>query len=276
MAILRIAMLGDVVGQPGRHALRCAVPVLRDEHGADVVIVNAENARHGRGIHPVGLEEILATGVDAITLGDHYFDDVRIADALRDPRVPIAAPVNTSEPEGALRWTFVRPAGWSEPIVVMSVLGRLFMPIDPPEPFGAIDEALRCALEEEPEALAIVEMHAEATSEKCACAHHCLWDWPGTVVAVTGSHTHVQTNDARIIEGRLAAITDLGMCGGHAGVIGFDARSSTTRIISQRPSRLEPEPRGVAATGMLVDIDTSLRRAVRARTVRVEAPDLEG
>lgn len=274
MPIVRLALLGDVVGKPGRHAVRHAVPILREQHGADIVIVNGENARHGRGLHPIGLEEILAAGADAITLGDHYFDDVRITDPLRDPAVPVAAPINTEEPEDALRWTFIR-GQTQEPIVVLSVLGRLFMSREHPEPFSAIDAALTAALTEEPDALAVVEMHCEATSEKAACAYHCLWQWPDTVVCVTGTHTHVQTADARLIEGRLAAITDLGMCGAHAGVIGFDATSSTKRIIEQRPSRLVPASGEIAATGMLVDIDTSLRRAVRASTVRVDAPPMD-
>ncbi len=274
MPIVRIALLGDVVGKPGRDAVRHAVPVLRREHGADIVIVNGENARHGRGLHPVGLEELLAAGADAISLGDHYFDDVRITDALRDPNVPLSAPCNVEDPADARRWTVLRTE-MNEPIVHLTVIGRLFMPIQHEEPFSAIDRTIEALLVEEPEALVIVEMHCEATSEKAACAYHCLWKWPDTVVCVTGTHTHIQTNDARIIEGRLAAITDLGMSGAHEGVIGFDAKASTDRIIEQRPSRLDIATGGVATTGMLVDIDTSLRRALRAKTIRIECPAVE-
>ncbi|GAB4516414.1 MAG: TIGR00282 family metallophosphoesterase [Phycisphaerales bacterium] len=275
MPIVRVALLGDVVGQPGREAVRHAVPVLRAEHGADLVIVNAENARHGRGLHPVGMRELLDAGADALSLGDHYFDDVRIADSLRDPGVPVAAPCNVEDPPDAMRWTLLHTDA-GVPIAHLSVIGRLFMPVEHSEPFGAIDRTIGALLEREPDALVIVEMHCEATSEKAACAYHCLWNWPGTVVVVTGTHTHVQTSDARLIESRLAAITDLGMCGAHEGVIGFDARASTDRIIEQRPSRLELATDGIEATGMLVDLDTSLRRAVRARGVRVACPSPAG
>jgi 2',3'-cyclic-nucleotide 2'-phosphodiesterase len=272
MPILRVALLGDVVGKPGRHAVRHAVPVLREEHGADIVIVNGENARHGRGLHPVGLDELLGAGADAITLGDHWFDDERIADALRDAGVPVCAPANAPEPDRACRWTLLRTTT-GDALAVISVVGRLFMPIELDEPFSVIDRTIEALLEEEPDALVIVEMHCEATSEKAACAFHCLWHWPGTVVAVTGTHTHVQTNDARILDGRLATITDLGMCGAHSGVIGFDARASTDRIIEQKPSRLEIASGDVLATGLVVDVDTTLRKAVRARTLRLACPD---
>ncbi|MEM1423758.1 MAG: YmdB family metallophosphoesterase [Planctomycetota bacterium] len=275
MPIVRVALLGDVVGRPGREAFRHAVPVLRGEHGADVVIVNAENARHGRGLHPVGMGELFDAGADALSLGDHYFDDERIADALRDPAVPVSAPCNVVEPEGAARWSLVR-TDVGATIAHIGVIGRLFMPVEHPEPFSAIDRTLESLLEVEPDALAIVDMHCEATSEKAACAFHCLWNWPGTVVGVTGTHTHVQTNDARLLDGRLGAVTDLGMCGAHGGVIGFDARASTERIVEQKPSRLELAETELEATGVLLDVDTALRRATRIRTVRVPSPVPDG
>ncbi len=278
MAIVRIACLGDVVGKPGRHAVRCAVPVLRAEHGVDVIVVNGENARHGRGLHPVGLSELLEAGADAVTLGDHWFDDERLVTPLRDPAVPVSMPVNVQDPEGGARWTKLPTtpaiAHVSEPIYVLSVIGRLFMPREYPEPFAAVDAAIDAIREEAADALVIVEMHAEATSEKAACAWHCTWKWPGTVVGVTGTHTHVQTSDARILEGHVAAITDLGMCGAHRGVIGFDAENSAARIIEQKPSKLMPAQHDIAADGVLIDIDTSMRRAVRARVISIACPDL--
>lgn len=269
MPILTIAHLGDVVGRPGREAASIAIPALRRDHSADLVIINGENARHGRGLHPVGLQELLDAGADAITLGDHYYDDPRILDALADPHRPVAKPVNAPQAAEAMTWTKLAGAV-SEPVYVVTALGRLFMPLEPDEPFAALDATIERITEADPDALVIVEIHAEATSEKAATAWHCAWHWPGTVMAVHGSHTHVQTNDARLLENRLSAITDLGMTGGHTGVIGFDAQCSVERIVEKRPSKLVPCEFGLQADGVLVRIDTTLRRAVNVRTIQID------
>ncbi len=269
MGELVIAFMGDVVGAPGRRAFAHAVGVLRERFGAHLIVVNGENARHGRGLHPEGYRELRDAGADVVTLGDHVLDDVRLASVLADPREPIAKPCNFAGAAGAKSWT--RWDGEGGKIGVVTVLGRLFMKEDRGSPFDAIDAELGRLSAAHPDRLFIVEIHAEATSEKGALAHHCARAWGGTVVAVVGSHTHVQTSDARLIDG-VAAMTDLGMCGGSAGVIGFTAASSM-RIFKGAEGGgggLEIEEGGVCATGCVIRVDVAGRRALAIEPVRIE------
>lgn len=272
MGELVVACMGDVVGAPGRRAFAHAARVLRDARGARAVIVNGENARHGRGLHPEGYRELREGGADVVTLGDHALDDVRLASVLADPREPIAKPCNFAGSAGAKVWAAWEGAGVR--LGVVCVLGRLFMKEDRGSPFQAVDDVLARVTAAHPERLFIVEIHAEATSEKIAMAHHCAAKWAGRVVAVLGTHTHVQTNDARLVGG-LAAMTDLGMCGGHAGVIGFTTASSMRIFTGQSVGAgggLEVEEGGAAATGCVIRIDVGGRRAVGIEAVRIETP----
>ena len=267
-----IAWMGDVVGAPGRRAFAHSVKVLRESFGAQIVIVNGENAKHGRGLHPEGYQELRRVGADGVTLGDHVLDDVRLASVLADPREPIAKPCNFQGAAGAKTWFAVDGGGAR--IGVVSVLGRLFMKEDRGSPFDAIDSELARVSAAHPDRVFLVETHCEATSEKIALAHHCAARWCGTVVGVVGTHTHVQTNDARLIDG-VAAMTDLGMCGGHGGVIGFTAASSM-RIFKGDGSGggggLEVEEGGLCATGCVIRLDVAERRAVSIELVRIDCP----
>ncbi|MFI4854609.1 MAG: YmdB family metallophosphoesterase [Phycisphaerales bacterium JB065] len=282
MARLRIAFLGDVVGEPGRRAFAHACGVLRRDRGAHVVIVNGENARHGRGLHPDGYDELIRGGADAITLGDHAFDDERIAAYLNRADAPVACPVNFPlRSDKAKRWNRIAPtvAGTSElpNLYTVTVLGRVYMKQDNGCPFEFTDEAIRTITGNDPEALVIVEIHAEVTSEKMGMAHHCAQAWGGTVVGVVGTHTHVQTNDARLIPvgaggfsaRQLGAISDLGMTGGHASVIGFDPDESLHRLRTQTGGKLSPSERDIAASGVMLVVDTTERSAVSMEALRI-------
>jgi hypothetical protein len=282
---LRIAYLGDIVGRPGREAFAAAAPRLRTERRADVIVVNAENARHGRGLHPDGYAELRRAGADAITLGDHAMDDERIATHLAASAEPICLPINwrragVKVPEGAARWVRLpvrgggaAAGGGGPPVVVLSVLGRVFMPLEVDDPFDAVDAAVRTIMAEHADALVIVEIHCEATSEKAAMAWHCLRTWPRRVVAVVGTHTHVQTADARQLTDEtgavVAAMTDLGMCGAHEGVIGFDAQKAIVRVREQRGQMTLAEG-GRAACGAMIVLDTDAREA-SIQTLRLDA-----
>lgn len=272
MSEISAAFLGDVVGAPGRRAFAHAAQELRSRFGVQVVIVNAENARHGRGLHPEGYRELRDAGADIITLGDHALDDVRIAPFLADPGEPIARPCNFQGGAGSKPWT--RGRGPAEGLGVITVLGRLFMKEDRGNPFAALDRELERLAGAYPALLFIVEVHAEATSEKIAMAHHCAGRWGGVVVAVVGTHTHVPTADARIIPPGVAAVTDLGMCGGHAGVIGFTPASSLRIFAGASSPALEIEEHAPAATGCIIRIDTERRAAVDVQTIRIEAPEV--
>jgi len=269
MSTLRVAWFGDVVGRPGRLAVAHAAPAIRAAHAPDLVVANVENVRHGRGVHPVGYEEVRAAGVDLFTLGDHVLDDERMLPILEDPAHPIGAPVNLSQWPKAKRWVVAPTA---PALHVVTVLGRLFMRYEVEPPFESLDAAIGSIVGDDPDALVLVEVHAEATSEKVAMVWHCHERWAGHVVAVVGSHTHVQTSDARIVGGRLAALTDLGMCGGRGGVIGFNTRASLERLIGTRGTSLDVASEDPVAEGCVITIDTGGRRAAGIEAFRIGCP----
>lgn len=296
MPELRIAFLGDVVGAPGRRAVAHAWPKLRDLHGAQALIVNGENARNGSGCSPDNYRELRRSGADAVTLGDHAFKDRAILEALEDPRQPIARAANLSTSAPGKRTIEVElppgivagPGGSPARVVVLTVLGRLYMPLMCNSPFEAIDREMEAiAGDGGPPAMVIVEVHAEATSEKQAVAWHCLERWTGRgagggapaaqggprVVAVLGTHTHVQTADARVLDHALAAMTDAGMCGAHRSVIGRDVRATLNAMVRQGPGSLDVADGDNRACGAILRLDTAHRRAIGIEPVNIAAPE---
>ena len=212
---MRVLFIGDIVGRPGRTIVQQAVPRLIVRQQLDLVIANAENAAGGSGLTPAIYRELIAAGVDGITLGDHVFRDQRIAAILDDPSEPIARPANlpaVAAGRGHLR--LVRPG--ERDVVVITVLGRVFVNLPADDPFAAADRVL--AELGDPAPIVIVEAHMEATSEKAALAHHL----DGRVAAVLGTHTHVPTADARVLPGGTAFQSDVGMCGPWDSCIGRD------------------------------------------------------
>lgn len=281
MSELAIGFLGDVVGIPGRRAVAHAAPILRERHGCGLVIANGENARHGSGITPDNYKELRRAGVDGVTLGDHCFKERAILGMLGDAGEPICRPANLAAGAPGKRLIRLAPPSPHGPLYVLTVLGRLFMSIPADNPFACIDREL--AAIKEPGAMVIVEMHAEATSEKSAMAWHCLERWSGTdrsaadrsvarVVAVLGTHTHVQTADARVIDRRLAAMTDVGMCGPHRSVIGRSISAVLEAMVNQAPAPLDVASDDVRAQGCVVTIDTAERLAVGIVAIDLAAP----
>lgn len=266
MTPLTIAFFGDVVGAPGLRAFAFAARALRDGARAEVVIVNGENAKNGSGLTPEGYKELRRAGADAITLGDHCYKDKRIAEEAEDPMKPIARPANLAVSARGKRWSRVSMTQEQSerfpPLCVVTVLGRLFMPIPSNDPFETVDLTVSEIEAQHADALVVVEIHAEASSEKQAMAWHCTRRWPSRVVAVVGTHTHVQTADARILDGALAAITDVGMCGGHRGVIGRKFEHVLQVMTTQNPIMMEVADEDVRACGCLITIDPARRRPV--------------
>ncbi len=266
MPALSLAFFGDVVGNPGLRAFAHAAKSLRSAGRADLIIVNGENAKNGSGLSPDAYKELRRAGADAVTLGDHCFKDKKIGDDLDDPLKPVARPANLAT--GARGKRVSRVAMTSEqmdvfpPLFVVTVLGRLFMSLPANDPFEAVDREVAAIAEAEPRSLVMVEIHAEATSEKLAMVWHCARKWPRRVVAVVGTHTHVQTADARIVEPGLAAITDLGMCGGHKGVIGRKIDAVLEMMTRQNPFPYDVADEDIRAHGVLVSVDCEDRRAV--------------
>jgi 2',3'-cyclic-nucleotide 2'-phosphodiesterase len=273
MPELLVAYFGDIVGSGGRDAVAHAIRTLRARHPAILCIANAENSKNGSGLSPDNLRELKRAGLVAMTLGDHCFKDRAITGALDDPGEPICRPANLADAAPGKRFVRLSVPG-TRPLYVFSVLGRLFMPLPSDSPFVCVDRILASLPDQD--AMVIVEIHAEATSEKQAMAHHCLARWcrdgAPRVVAVVGSHTHVQTADARILSHMLAALTDLGMCGPHDSVIGRSVADTLSAMVTQLPVPLGVADGDNRAKGCLLRIDADHRRAIAIELLDIPCP----
>lgn len=276
MSDLRIAFFGDVVGGLGRRAVASSVPRLKAGGSVRLFVANGENSRNGSGLSMDNYRELLRSGVHAVTLGDHCYKDRAIVPALEDPHEPIARPANLAPDAPGKCFTLIREPGLP-PIAIITVLGRIFMPIPSDNPFAAVDREIAAIASEQGgnarDALVIVEIHGETTSEKQAMAYHCLERHVSTsgprVVAVVGSHTHVQTADARIIDHALAAITDLGMCGPHRSVIGRDVQATLAAMVRQTPAPLDVASDDNQSRGVVITLDLDGRRAAGIETFSI-------
>jgi 2',3'-cyclic-nucleotide 2'-phosphodiesterase len=259
---LRLLFLADVFGSPGRRAVEERLPALREDLGADFCVVNGENAADGRGLTPKLADRLLAAGADVVTLGNHVWARDEIGAYLaQSERVIRPANVASGSPGRALA---VAPAADGTPVAVLNIMGWLFLDV-PVGPFEVLDELVDEARRQA--AVVLVDLHAEATSEKIAIAR-----WlDGRVTAVIGTHTHVQTSDARVQPGGTAAITDAGMTGPHDSVIGVEAELAIRRMRTGMPVRFRPAEGGVRLEGVVVDCDAD-GRATAIETLRVPHP----
>jgi hypothetical protein len=244
-------MIGDVVAKPGRVAILERIQDLREQHRIDLAVMNAENVAGGFSITPTLADQLFASGIDVMTSGNHIFDkrDVipyieRNARLLRPANYPPGTP-------GAGVW--IGQVG-GVGVAVMNFIGRVFM--------GASDDPFRVAREVVDSLPAdvrvrLVDMHAEATSEKSAMG----WFLDGRVSAVVGTHTHVQTADERILPGGTAFLSDIGMTGSYAGVIGMDKDDVIARFTSVTQRRAEHSAGNVRICAALIDIDDETGRA---------------
>ena len=241
-------------GAPGRRAVETRLPSLREELGADFCIVNGENAAAGRGITAKIADRLLAAGADVVTLGNWTWGQQGFAPYLSgQPRVLRPANLSPATPGKGIVV--------HEGVAVINILGAYGL--QPHEhPFTAADRLVEEALRETP--VVVVDIHAEATSEKVALARYL----DGRVTAVLGTHTHVQTSDARVLAGGTAAITDAGMTGPHDSVIGSDEHNAIKRFVTGMPLRLEPASGDVRIEGALVEC-TDAGRATSCQAVRV-------
>jgi metallophosphoesterase (TIGR00282 family) len=256
---MKILFVADVFGVPGRRAVEERLPGLREELAVDFCVVNGENAADGAGLTPKLGDRLLAAGADVITLGNHVWRRPEISGWLeRSERAVRPANLASGLPGRGL---VVAPAADGTPVAVINLMGHLFMSTAR-HPFEDVD-----ALVDEARARAqvvVIDLHAEATSEKVALA---TW-LDGRVTAVIGTHTHVQTSDARVLPGGTAAITDAGMTGPHDSVIGVKAELAIRRMRTGMPVRFEPAEGGVRIEGCLVEC-ASDGRATGCEPVRV-------
>ncbi len=256
---MRILFVADVFGAPGRRALEERLSGLREELGAGFCVVNGENAADGAGLTPKLADRLLAAGADVITLGNHTWRRGEIAPYLeRSDRVIRPANMSSVAPGRGLA---VAKADDGTPVSVVNLMGSLFLQIAV-NPFEVVDELVAEA--NTAAKVILVDFHAEATSEKVALARAL----DGRVTAVFGTHTHVQTADARVQPGGTAAITDAGMTGPHDSVIGVEAALAIRRMRTGMPVRFQPAERGVRIEGALVECDSE-GRALSCEPVRV-------
>jgi len=251
---LNILFVADVFGAPGRRAVETRLRSLREELGADFCIVNGENAAAGRGITAKLADRILASGADVITLGNWTWGQQGFAPYLSGTD-RVLRPANLS-PQTPGTGLAVRNG-----VAVINLLGSFSLnPFQ--SPFIAVERLVEQARAQTP--VIVIDFHAEATSEKVAMARYL----DGRVTAVIGTHTHVQTSDARVLANGTAAITDAGMTGPHDSVIGSDDRNVLKRFLTGMPTRLEPATGDVRIEGVLVACGAD-GRATSCTAVRV-------
>ena len=262
---MRLAFFGDIVGRSGREGLAEHLPPLRRALALDFVVVNAENAAAGFGITEATAAELFAAGADCLTLGNHSWDQREaLTYIVREPRLirPLNYPALSDAP-GRGSQLFETPAG--QRILVIHLLGRVHMEaLD--DPFAAVDRELTaCVLGESADAI-IVDMHAEATSEKMAMGHFC----DGRASLVVGTHTHVPTADCQILAGGTAYQTDAGACADYDSVIGNQKeeplRRFTTRISG---GRFKPAEGVATVCGLVVETDKASGLALNIQPIRV-------
>ena len=258
---MRILILGDVVGRPGRSAIKDLVPGLIKSERIDLAIANAENSAGGMGVDIKSAEELLAAGVHVLTSGNHIWKKKEIFPFLEN-RSRLIRPANY--PAGAPGQGWVEWRGESGlKALVVNLQGRVFMPNQVDDPFRSIDAILKEHAGHS--RVVIVDMHAEATSEKIAMG----WFLDGRASVVFGTHTHVQTADERILPGGEAYITDLGMCGPLDSVIGIEKDLVIEGFMSGLPRKFEVAKENVALQGIVVDVDETSGRAREIRRLRV-------
>ncbi|MFW5735098.1 MAG: TIGR00282 family metallophosphoesterase [Oceanidesulfovibrio sp.] len=252
---MRLLFLGDVVGRPGRRAVAALLPGLIREHSPALVVANGENAAGGLGMDARTTRQLFDAGVQVLTSGNHVWkikDFYTTLDAsehiLRPANYPLGAPG---------RGMAVYDAG-GVAVAVINLMGRTYMD-DIDCPFRAAD-ALLAELDasDAPVRVRLVDFHAEATSEKIALAYHLA----GRVSAVLGTHTHVQTNDARILPGGTAALTDAGMCGVRDSALGMDPEAIVQRFITGLPKRFTIASGDELVSGAWVDVDPETGQAL--------------
>jgi metallophosphoesterase (TIGR00282 family) len=243
-----ILAIGDIIGKPGRWAVRELLPRLRQEYGVDLVIANGENAAGGIGLTPDTAQELLAAGVDVLTSGNHIWAQKEIIPYL-DGEMPILRPLNY--PPGVPGRGYIVRNG----ALAVNLIGRTFMSnLDCP--FRGMDQLL-AELRPKPPVI-IVDFHAEATSEKVAMGRYL----DGRVSAVLGTHTHVGTIDAQVLPQGTAYVTDIGMTGPMDSIIGDDAEMVLQRFLTALPHRLSVGTGKVMLNAILVKVDDKSGRAV--------------
>ena len=260
---MKVLFIGDIVGQPGRRAVKELLPKLRQQHRLNLVVANGENSAGGSGITPKTAEEIFSSGVDILTSGDHLWDQKEVMELFERER-RFVRPLNYP-PGTPGQGSIVFQADGLPPVAIINLQGRTFMP--------PLDNPFHCALAEverlrRTTSLILIDFHAEATSEKVALAR--LLD--GRVSALIGTHTHVQTADEQIFPGGTAFLCDAGFTGPHESVIGREIEPVIKRFMTSMPQKFEVAKGRILLQGAVLEIDDTNGLAMRIERVSEPLP----
>lgn len=254
---VRILFIGDIVGKPGRRAVRELLPELKSHFSIDFTIANIENAAGGAGLTEKILKELISYGVDVFTSGNHIWDKKEIFDFI-DNYPQLLRPANF-HPEAPGRGHGVFETETGQSVCVINLIGRLFTGLYD-SPFVVGDRIL----EQVDTPIKIIDFHAETTSEKQVAGFY----FNGRVSAVIGTHTHVQTSDERILDKGTAYITDVGMTGGLESVIGIKPDKAMRRFVKGLPSKYEPSNKRIGLEGIFLVVDTHSGQAKEIKRLR--------
>lgn len=258
---MRVLFIGDVVGETGFTALKHALPQLQQSLKPDVIAVNGENtATNGKGITRENVKSLHQLGVDAITLGNHAWDQKEIFDFIDDePR--LIRPANFPDGTPGVGYVVIRRG--KQAIGICNLMGRSFLP--PLNcPFRTADRLVKILKSKTQ--MVLLDFHAEASSEKLAMG----WHLDGRVSAVVGTHTHVQTGDERVLPNGTAFISDVGMVGAYDGIIGIDREEVLRKFITQLPVRFEVQTGRWQFNAVLVDLDAESGQATQIKRLRID------
>jgi 2',3'-cyclic-nucleotide 2'-phosphodiesterase len=261
-----ILFIGDIVGRPGRNLVQKGLRALVDHYDVDLTIANAENAAAGFGLTRDIGETLLDWGIDVMTSGNHIWDKKEVLDYIPgEPRLLRPANYPAGVPG---RGSCVAQTRDGRAVGVINVMGRVFMaPLDDPFAVALREiEAVRHRAR-----IIVVDMHAEATSEKIAMG----WHLDGRVTAVIGTHTHVQTADERVLPGGTAYLTDAGMTGPHDSIIGMEKEPSLARFLNGMPAKFEPASSNPRLNGAVIEADDKTGRATKITRISYSAEELD-
>ena len=258
---MKVIIIGDVVGKPGRKVLAAALKGLKEKHEAEFVVANVENAAEGAGVVPKVGDEILNAGVDVMTSGNHIFDKKEVIGYIEN-QTRLLRPANYA-PEAPGRGLWLGSTASGTQVAVINIQGRVFMP--PTDcPFRTADRLI--AEVGNRASVIIVDHHAEATSEKLAMGRYL----DGRVSVVVGTHTHVQTADEQILPGGTGYITDLGMTGPYDSVIGVESQLVIARFVRGLPVRYQTASENPQLHGVVVEIDERTGKTVGILRLQIQ------
>jgi metallophosphoesterase (TIGR00282 family) len=258
---MNVLMIGDIFAKPGRKMVEMFLPSLIEQHRLEAVVANAENASHGFGVRPETADELLRTGVDVLTSGNHIWDKKEIV-AYMDGESRLLRPANFPSLTPGKGYGFITGRSGVR-IGVLNLQGRIFM-APSEDPFSLGLQLVEQMRKETP--LIFVDMHGEASSEKQAMG----WFLDGKVTAVCGTHTHVPTADQRVLPGGTAYVTDIGMTGPYDSVIGVDREQIIQKFLDNMPVRFNPAKENPILQAMLIEADPNNGRALSIRRLTIK------